>query len=150
MRIDRHSPVLRTCRKHHSPLSSCEKLRFSALAHVSNDDSMKLFAPFKLLCIMLLGKFSRSFVRPSTTRSHRGIGIARFSTTTNMETVTDDLKRTLVQLISTTERGVRDTNRAQIFQVIDDLSKSSANFDTTDMLGEWELLYSDGTNTYTH
>ena len=99
---------------------------------------------------MLLGKFSRSFVRPSTTRSHRGIGIARFSTTTNMETVTDDLKRTLVQLISTTERGVRDTNRAQIFQVIDDLSKSSANFDTTDMLGEWELLYSDGTNTYTH
>ena len=88
---------------------------------------------------MMLGKFARSFVRPTVTRSSRSV--IRFST--SLETVTDDLKRMLIQLISPTERGVKDTNRAQIFQVIDDLSKSSVSFATEDMLGEWELLYSD-------
>ena len=59
------------------------------------------------------------------------------------ESSADSLKSSLIQLISTTERGTRDTNRAQIFQVIDDLSRTGTPITILDMLGEWELLYSD-------
>ena len=112
---------------HHPPsLSPSSRILYRRISLVV---SMKWLPIHLLFPIRMLGKFARSFVRPTVTRSSRSV--VRFST--SLETVTDDLKRMLIQLISPTERGVKVTNRAQIFQVIDDLSNSSVSFATEDM-----------------
>ena len=60
-----------------------------------------------------------------------------------VDSVADSLKRELTRLMSATDRGAKDTNRAQIVQTIDDLSRSGMDVVVSDILGEWELLYTD-------
>ena len=96
-----------------------------------------------LQCLLVMQwKYVNSFARSSSMMIRRRQPLVSLSMCTE-ESTAGSLKRSLIQLMSTTERGTRDTNRAQIFQVIDDLSRTGMPISISDMLGEWELLYSD-------
>ena len=96
-----------------------------------------------LQCLLVMQwKYVNSFARSSSMMIRRRQPLVSLSMSTE-ESAAGSLKRSLIQLMSTTERGTRDTNRAQIFQVIDDLSRTGMPISISDMLGEWELLYSD-------
>jgi len=129
------------------------------VVHIIDSTRMRLLV---VLCLLQFAMLTRSFYKqslwapavafraagasssPSSSRCgarHPRHVIALSMST--VDSVASTLKEELTRLMSVTDRGAKDTNRAQIFQTIDDLSRSGMDVVASDILGDWELLYTD-------
>ena len=111
---------------------------------------MRFFFILLIHSVAMLSRSANSLMRSSGFVVSTRNSVSRFmSTSTDPVTNTVDyavMKEKLNNLISSTSRGANSNNKQEILEMVESFEAAKStktNFPLQDLLGDWELLYTD-------